>query len=163
MSYYSLEPPVSTSLTNSPSPLLVVPDSPYRIRRFVETFAKHFRREFAYDFVPFEAAETPTTLGYIPYEAYLFHEVARDLLAPDYPVKHRCFGACVFRRVECENAPACWSLQWVWLHPYFRNRGYLSEIWPEFIQKYGSFNVELPLSAAMEKFLEKKRHIQQQT
>lgn len=158
MGYYSLEPPVSTALAECPSPLLVLPSSPRKIREFVEIFAKHFRRELHYDFVPFAATEVPTSQGYVPYEVYLFHEVASDLFDPDKPAKQRCIGACGFRWYEWTNAPACWSLQWVWFHPYFRGRGHLSNAWPSFVKKYGNFHVQPPFSAAMEKFLEKKRY-----
>lgn len=160
MGYYSLEPPVSTTLAECPSPLLVLPDSPRKIRDFVGILAKHFRRELQYDIVPFEATKTPTSQGYVPYEVYLFHEVASDLFDPDKPVKHRCIGACGFRWYEWSNAPAGWSLQWVWFHPYFRGRGHLSKAWPSFVEKYGKFHVQHPFSAAMERFLEKKRHCQ---
>ena len=155
MGYYSLEPPISTSISAHPSPLLVTPSSPRRIREFVETLGKRFRRELDFDFVPFEASETPKSQGYVPYEVYLFHEVASDLFEFDKPVKHHCIGACGFRWAEWSNAPACWSLQWAWFHPYFRGRGHLSKAWPSFIQKYGNFHVQRPVSAAMEKFLEK--------
>ncbi|WP_212785644.1 hypothetical protein [Ferrigenium kumadai] len=155
MGYYSLEPPISKMLSTYPSPLLVQPDSPRRIREFVEVLGKHFRRELQFDSVPFEAAETPDSLGYVPFEVYLFHEVASDLFEFDKPVKHRCIGACGFRWYEWSDAPASWSLQWVWFHPYFRGRGHLSKAWPHFIAKYGEFHVQYPVSAAMEKFLEK--------
>jgi hypothetical protein len=162
MSYYSLNPPVSTTLSAYQSPLLVLPDSPRRIREFVETFGKYFRREFHFDFVPFEAAETPSSPGYVPYEAYLFHEVASDLFEVDKPVKHRCIGACGFRWIEWSNAPACWSFQWAWFHPYFRARGHLSKAWPSFVQRYGEFHVQQPISGAMEKFLSRYQHRQPQ-
>ncbi|MFZ5524876.1 MAG: hypothetical protein ACOY9D_12455 [Pseudomonadota bacterium] len=154
MGYYSLEPPTSTTLAKYSSPLLVVPDSPRQIREFVEAFGKHFRRELQFDFVPFEAAERVDSPGYVPYEVYLFHEVASDLLEFDKPVKHRCIGACGFRWYGTD-APAGWSLQWAWFHPYFRGRGHLSKAWPHFISKYGKFHVQYPVSAAMEKFLKK--------
>lgn len=160
MSDYSLEPPISTELTDSPSPLLVLPESPRGLREFVETFAKHFRRELQFDFVPFEADETTHSIGYIPYETYLFHEVANDLFESGKPAKHRCIGACGFRWYEWSDAPASWSFQWVWFHPSFRTRGHLSKAWPYFIQKYGSFHLQQPFSAAMEKFLEKHPHSQ---
>ena len=160
MGYYSLNPPVSTTLSAYSSPLLVLPSSPRRIREFVETFGKNFCRELHFDFVPFEAAETPESPGFVPYEVYLFHQVASDLCEIDKPLKNRCIGACGFRWVEWTDAPPCWSFQWAWFHPYFRARGNLSKAWPSFVQKYGRFHVQYPVSGAMEKFLERHQHCQ---
>lgn len=156
MSDYSLEPPISEELSDYPSPLLVSPSSPILHREFVETFAIHLRREFHYDSVPFKATETTFSSDYAPYEAYLFHELARDLIEIDQPTRQRCIGACEFRRMDSSDATTGWSLQWVWFHPYFRRRGHLSSVWSQFKEKYGEFHVQIPLSAAMEKFIEKQ-------
>ena len=158
--YYSLDPPVSTDLADHPSPLLVVPESPKKFREFVEFFAYCFKREFHFDFVPFEASQRPGSPGYMPYEVYLFHETAHDLMEADKPTKHRCIGVCGFRWTEWTDVPPSWSCQWVWFHPYFRGRGYLSKAWPQFQEKYGKFHIQEPVSPAMQVFLRKRGHEQ---
>jgi hypothetical protein len=47
------------------------------------------------------------------------------------------------------------TARWIWLHPYYRRKGILSESWPMFVDRFGDFQVELPLSEAMESFMEK--------
>ncbi|MBR9882568.1 MAG: hypothetical protein GYB21_02470 [Oceanospirillales bacterium] len=156
MGYYSLNPPVSLKLADEKSPLLITDESPYAYRKFVEFFATCFRREFHYDFVPFSASETLGARGFFPYQAYLFHENALDIVKYiDDPPKNRCVGACCFRWVNWVDAPASWSLQWVWFHPYFRQKGFLSSVWSQFREKYGDFHIDRPLSHSMEKFLER--------
>src|SRR5260370_152313 len=54
---------------------------------------------------------------------------------------------------EGEEKPV-WSLQWVWLHPYLREKGHLKKAWPVFIEDLGEpVEVEAPYSRAMEAFL----------
>ncbi len=64
-----------------------------------------------------------------------------------------CVGATCFR-LRDEG----WAMQWVWLHPYFRRQGFLSDAWPEFVSEFGAFAVEGPVSEAMRGFLAKHRH-----
>ncbi len=156
MSYYDIKLPVS-SKTVTCSPMLILPDSPKQFREYVERFARYFLRELRTDRIQFEAAETKESMGYIPYEAYLFHDLARDLLEEDVKAKQRYFGACCFRWREWEDAPAGWSLTWIWLHPFYRGKGVLRDAWTRFEQKYVNFHVEPPYSAAMEKFLKHAR------
>lgn len=124
-------------------PVLVCIDSPEHYRKNVERFARYFLREMQYDFIQFEATENIFQPNYKPYNAYLFHN------------KQQFLGACCFRFDE--SATQCWCLDWVWLHPFARRKGYLSKSWPCFYEKYGSFNISRPLSDGMEKFLVKVR------
>ncbi len=52
-----------------------------------------------------------------------------------------------------------WWLDWVWIHPFFRHKGYLSRAWPTFKNVYGNFIVQRPYSKPMECFLKKVGHI----
>ncbi len=126
----------STSMT------LVSPDSPFALRMGVEMYARYFRKEFGYDFVQFDAKEEG------PYVAYLLSD-SND----EYWV-----GATCFRWREFRDAEPGWAMQWVWVHPFARNRGCLSLHWKSLEQLFGkSFHVEPPLSPAMEKFLRRRR------
>jgi len=116
--------------------------SPYPLRLRVEKFANYFRREFAYDFIQYSAKNDGG------YSAYLFCDKTF--------AGHLAIGACCFRWSEEVEIKSCWILQWVWLHPYFRDRGYLTDAWEYFNKKLGPFAVESPLSNAMGSFLEKR-------
>jgi hypothetical protein len=61
-------------------------------------------------------------------------------------------GACCFRVRE-----AGWALQWIWLHPYFRDHGYLTAAWDAFRALFGGLYVEPPLSSAMAGFLKARQ------
>lgn len=53
-----------------------------------------------------------------------------------------------------------WSLDWIWLHPFARNKGISSQHWAHFEQMFGNgFLVQPPHSPAMKAFLEKRKHI----
>ena len=140
--YYTLSlPPCKSVAPPSPEPVTV--ESPRPIREYVEQFARYFLGERGKGNLQFEAAETLQSLGYVKYEAHLFND------------GYRYIGACCFRWREWENAPASWSLDWAWFHPYFRSRGHLTRAWPSFTAGYGDFHLARPLSHAMEAFLAK--------
>jgi len=156
---YALSPPISRHrYLNGVSPLKVDPDAPLELLRAVETLAGYFKKELRFDRLPFKASETRESLGYVPYEAYIFHNTAHDRLLEDQATPHRIFGACCFRWRDRTDHDPGWSLDWVWMHPYFRRRGHLQRAWPSFQQMYGErFHIELPLSIEMEAFVNSLR------
>jgi hypothetical protein len=118
---------------------LITSHSPLRARKAVRCCAIYFRREFRFDFVQYEGAdETPDPTA----RAYLWADDG-----------HVAYGACCFRwRVPSQGEP-WWALQWIWFHPYERERGHLKRTWPLFEARYGDFAVEGPISRAMRAFL----------
>ena len=64
---------------------------------------------------------------------------------------YRVLGGGCFRELH----DGAYQLDWVWLHPFARNRRKLKEQWPKFQDKFGAFTITLPLSAHMAKFVEK--------
>lgn len=159
--YYSLSLPTSATVTHEPSPLLVLPNSPTSMRKHVEKFAAHFKREMHFDSLQFASSESPDQPWFVRYEAYLFHEMASDLLDEDKPTRHRFFGACCFRWRESDDAPPNWSLDWIWFHPYFRGRGHLQKAWLYFERRYGEFHVAPPLSARMKEIVHRAGRMKQ--
>jgi hypothetical protein len=151
MAYYRID------LSNVPSSLvkdtqesiIVTPDSPLTLRRQVERFAIYFRREFRYDAQQFEATETPDKPYFVRYMAHLF--ICEPTRYPRVWV-----GACCFRWREYDDLEPRWAAQWMWLHPYFRNKGILSRAWDTFHNLYGDFYSEGPFSPAMNAFLRKR-------
>lgn len=118
---------------------LVTKYSPMKDKKIVYRFAQYFRREFRYDFVQFCEKEDDE------YEAYIFTEYDDAI------------GACCFRKRE-NKEDSWWALQWIWLHPYFRDRGVLSKHWKFFESRYEIFDVERPLSNAMKQVLLRLRN-----
>lgn len=154
-SYYSLEPPILRTKYEEPSPMKVRPESPKILRATVEEIAYHFKREMGFSFVQFETSETPGRVGFVPWEAYLFHERVYEKDSDINNIRVRCFGASCFRWREWTDIPAAWSLDWVWFHPYFRQKQHLTKAWSQFKQEYGEFHLEQPVSPAMKAFLSK--------
>ncbi len=156
-SYYTITAPVSVRLESN-SPTLVRLSSPFFIKKHVEILAYYFKREFHYDFPQFEAGEKATDPDYTPYEVWLFHREALDELKNPRDDPRRVIGAACFR-LRPRSGESRWALQWVWFHPYERQRGHLSKQWPEFERRYGRFPIEEPVSYAMGQFLKKKRRL----
>ena len=119
----------------------IVRKSPLTLRKQVEMFAHYFQREFQYDFTQFCISDDDD------YTAYLFTN--RDNEFPRVWT-----GACCFRIRNYEDVKLSGeALQWIWIHPYFRGRGTLTEVWPELRSNHGDFRVEGPISQAMKAFL----------
>lgn len=148
--YYRIDlSEVPGSLANrQDEPLVVTPQSPIKLRREVERFARYFRREFNYDARQFEATEKPEKRKR-PYAAYLFSNEPNC-------IPRVWVGACCFRWREYQDVGPRWAMQWMWLHPYYRGKGILSGVWDEFHELHGNFYCEPPFSLAMEAFLRKQ-------
>lgn len=125
--------------------------SPFEIRKALEQFARYFKLEFHYDDIQYYADEhDEECIG------FLFTESALDIITEDHKqMPTRCSGGCCFRREQFEDG-CKWVLFWVWIHPFFRNRGILTKHWKKFLEQFGEFIIEQPLSDAMRSFLEKK-------
>lgn len=125
--------------------LYVNREQPISIFKAVEQIATYFQKEGGFSFLQYSAYEKrriKTTDAYI-----WIDEDWDDTLA---------IGACAFSKDGDVGGNGKWGLQWVWIHPYYRNRGLLTEAWPHFEKKYGKcFDIEKPLSKHMESFLNK--------
>jgi hypothetical protein len=117
-------------------PLQVTRRSPLRLRKVVERFAIYFMREFDYPIQQFHARENG---GYTAYLLTGFRSRRSPVWA----------GACCFRPESFADRGYGETLRWIWLHPYCRTKGILTEIWPALKENHGDFFVEPPLSTAM--------------
>ncbi len=137
--------------------MLVDSASPLLMRQRVEKLGRYFKREFRTDVLPMRASESPGNKGFVPYEAHLFFEEARDLLEEGEAFPSRVVGAACFRCDTCTDGKEVWELSWVWLHPFSRRCGHLSRAWPEFLAKYGPFVTSEVLSRDMAAFLKDRK------
>lgn len=134
-------------------PLGVVPvtgASQVPIRRAVHRIARYFNREFGYDGVQYNSRERDSnteTVAFI-WTKSSYHDRYHEggVFA---------FGACCFRWRTYKDQVSSWALQWAWFHGYERRKGHLSKAWPFFEARFGHFDVERPLSPAMQSFVAK--------
>lgn len=126
-----------------PDPELVSSASPMWMHREVYERAYRFKREMQFDFVQWDG--TLTTKSICPEShGYLFS---------DHTTTHEpgtIVGACAFWRDDEQ-----WRLRWVWVCPKMRRAGMLTHRWHQFLERYGDFALEMPLSNAMRAFVAK--------
>lgn len=128
-------------IASRPHPELVTVDSPIWMHREVHQRALQFKRDFQYDFCQWEG--TNRTKNPNPQShAYLFSDHTGQF------GESAIVGACAFWR-EGNH----WRLRWVWVCPVMRRMGVLARRWPLFLEQYGDFSIEPPLSDAMQKFI----------
>lgn len=102
--------------------------------------ALEFKRELGYDFPQWalDAGHDPDAVGF--------------LFSDD---DGRIIGACSFRP-QSHPGERPWRLDWIWLCPSARRKGHLDRQWDRFRQRFGVFDVEPPISKAMQAFLRKR-------
>lgn len=144
MSFRIAKPPYRIDLNEVPPQftgdrlLRVISKSRKDLKRIVERFARYFQYEIDGS-PPYYADEDP-------YTAYLFTNEETE--SPRLWV-----GACVFCKRSFDDIEGEIDvLEWIWLHPYFRNKGILLKEWPTLRKNHGDFLVEHP-GPAMTKFL----------
>lgn len=145
---YTMELSVSTKYTLD---TIIEVDKQSEKELFEEVYklAKYFKEELNYDFVPF----CPYGDLREEYKALLFTEEAPDKFIEE-PMPYRIYGACSFAIQKFTEEPDRWVLKWIWLHPFFRNRGNLKKNWNKLEEKFGNFLIESPISNDMKSFLE---------
>jgi len=122
---------------------LVDPSSPLWMHEEVLQRARAFRREFGYDRVQWDGSATsPASEGW---HGYLFAGDAEGTIA----------GACGFLPESSGPHKGQWALHWIWFAPKYRRRGLLLARWADFLERYGDFHIERPVSDAMQSFLRK--------
>jgi hypothetical protein len=133
-----------------PFPAWIISTSPIAERRAVEKLATYFQRELGYDFTQYAAVENDKKCVVYTWDEQCFIRGKGEM-------GYQMFGAACFRfgkRIG-PNFEG-WFLQWVWLHPYFRNQGYLSRAWSGFLERFDrNFIPEWPYSAPIKSLLRK--------
>ncbi len=77
---------------------------------------------------------------------------------------YRIYGACLFNLMKFTEDNNHWALEWIWIHPFFRNRGKLKKNWQFLENSFGNFIIKTPISNDMRAFLDnidsKYKHIE---
>lgn len=138
----TLKPVISRALkaavNDDPSSVWVTESSPSWSRHAVYRRAKAFKREMHFDFTQWEIDSDPDATG------FLFHDD-----------EFRIVGACSFRR-ETDLDHDLYRLDWIWICPGSRRKGYLTRNWDLFQERFGEFKIAPPVSDAMQAFLRKR-------
>ena len=103
-------------------------DSARAVRRRLVNISRVFRKEFGAGFTMYEENNDPG-------HGFLIAE-------PD----GRAVGGFVVRWIEYSNAPACWTLCWVWVAPSHRRRGLMNAAWLMVKQNYEGIEPDPPFS-----------------
>ena len=98
--------------------------------------ARAFKREFGYDFVQWSDAPQANVGG-----------VAFAFLDKDY----RMIGGCRFQMHGGANGRN--RLSWIWFCPKARRKGHLTKVWARLLEKMGDFDLEPPVSPAMQAYM----------
>lgn len=116
------------------------------LRNAMYVIARFFKREFRYDSVQYAAPYMTEDDN----ECYAYAWT----IEKEGSKKSSVVGGFCFRKRE-----KGFDLQWIWLHPYLRNKGFLSKLWPFLKEKFGhDFYVEPPYSSQIEHFLNKEEN-----
>ncbi|MFQ3226745.1 MAG: hypothetical protein ACI8RW_000123 [Porticoccaceae bacterium] len=143
---YELILPVLDDLGTYNELVYVKQDSKENQKDALEKMATYFRREFKYDYLQYcklEHSEECTGV--------IFTERAPDLVKHQTHFPHKVIGGACFWKQDDED----FNLDWVWFHPFARNRKKLKKYWPGFKEKFGDFKLTPPVSAQMSAFLDK--------
>lgn len=103
--------------------------------------AVRFKRDFGFDFIQWEGSDSTKNLEPAS-SGHLFFDHTGTLPLGTIA------GACAFWKGE-----SGWRLRWVWVCPKMRRLGILSHRWPQFLKRYGDFEIEAPLSQEMHSFV----------
>lgn len=128
--------------------LEITKSSPKEHLEALEQLASYFKREFKYDGIQFCSNEH---IGeHVEYSGFVFTESAYDAMKEgDSVTPTRFLGGGCFRNREHKDGKHWW-LDWVWIHPYARNKGLLTKQINYFKERFGDFYPEPPLSKTMQ-------------
>ena len=124
-------------------------DSDKSLKAMLAIIAKYFKTEMRFDSLQFDQSMYRNE----DFVGVLFLHRAMDLVKSEGHYPSRVVGGGIF--VKRSDS---YELDWIWLHPFSRNRKTLRNNWNTFRQRFGQFSVATPLSAHMADFI-KKHHV----
>ena len=117
-------------------------------KKALAAMARYFKAKFKFDHPQHdEFDEDDGCVG------VLISERALDLVEHEDHFSNYVVGGCCFQT----KASGERFLDWIWLHPFARNRGKLKALWPKFRDRFGTFCLSKPVSASMQAFISKHR------
>lgn len=128
-------------LAETDQPIIVDSNAPMWMQKEVYRRAVKFKREFRYDFVQWAGDDVNRVKS--GWHGHLFPAGLDGTIA----------GACAFSNVHPGPGGVEWTLAWVWIAPKYRGQGLLTGHWAGFVERYGNFFIEPPLSEAMQGFV----------
>ncbi len=144
---YTIKLPIIKELVAHRGFLEITKSSPKEHLEALEQLARYFMREFKYDGIQFCSNEH---IGkHVEYHGFVFTESACGAMKEGDSVTPTIFlgGGCFRKRNHKDGEH--WWLDWVWIHPYARNKGLLTKRIKYFKEKFGKFYPEPPLSKTM--------------
>ncbi len=137
-------------LVGYPPLLFIPPEADVSLKNELATLAGYFKAEMGFDRLQFD----DTMYDEVDYMGFLLLSWAMDRVEHEDHFPSRVVGGGIF--VEYEDG---YELDWVWIHPFFRNRGLLKKAWKEFEHRFGAFTVSPPWSPSMKAFLAKRKTV----
>lgn len=122
----------------------------------LESIARCFKNEMRFDNLQYDANDhyDDSCIGFIIVQLNLNcmkdydFEIAEQNIQIHYVIGGGCF------RDKFDKSK---KLDFVWLHPYARQRGIMKKAWEKFNSKFGDFDLEKPISSSMMRFLDKNK------
>lgn len=124
------------AVEEDPDVVWVDADSPTWMHIAITRRARAFKREFGYDFLQWNDVSHANPGG-----------VAFAFLDGEC----RMIGGCAFRLGEGKGGRN--KLDWIWFCPSARRNGHLARAWPRLVARMGEFDLEPPVSEAMQAFV----------
>lgn len=143
---YTIELPILEDFQSHENIFFIDEGSKSSQKEALELMASYFKKEFNYDHLQY--CKDDNNIDCI---GVLFVEIARDQVKDFDHHPHRVVGGACFRNKGSET----YKLDWIWFHPFARNRKKLKNHWEQLKTKFGDFTITEPLSAHMAKFVEK--------
>ena len=143
---YIISTPVLGDIGGYKNLVYVKLDSNENQKDALEQMATYFKKEFRYDRLQYckeEHGEKCTGV--------IFTERALDLVENETHYPHNVIGGACFWEQESGD----YILDWIWFHPFARNRKKLKGYWLTFKGDFGNFTLSPPISAQMSAFLTK--------
>ena len=140
---YQIDAPVIIEL-GYPSLVFFDWKSDESLKDLLATFARYFKAEMGFDSLQFDE----TMYDDKDFNGFLFLQRAMDLVESEDHYPSRVVGGGVF--VQHRDS---YELDWVWHHPFSRNRRVLKDNWKVFKKRFGLFSVGPPLSVHMAAFV----------
>ncbi|MGJ0483801.1 MAG: hypothetical protein ACR65R_04605 [Methylomicrobium sp.] len=133
-----------------PEVLYIDKDSDESLKDHLAVIAKYFKNEMCFNRLQFDESMYDNN----DFTGFLVLQPAMDLVEREDHFPCRVVGGGVFAH-SCRGP----ELDWVWIHPFSRNRKLLRNRWKEFKARFGQFSVAEPLSAHMSAFLKKHHEV----